>query len=1092
MHWPDLKLLLFFALLGIGRMSAQVPASVQAAFSKHRTYHQDTRLLSKYYDRGLDADIYHFAQTVNGLDLIDHVTTIVVDKKGELMHTGLRWSHVVDESSTEASVSPISGWQRFNTSSDKSLSRSSKQLKATNSKVNAALVKDEISWREVYVLKDKLLVRCYEYSYYDLGEWKQSYVDVKNGSLLMLRSFTTECSFDRDYLSAEAQHTMHSHQEYEELHTGSCQHAYRVFGRPLLSPLDGLRSLSLAPWLSAPNSSPQGWHDTTITRGNNVYAYEDKSANNLPGFSPNGGADLCFDFPLDVAQPIQLQTEPVIVNMFYWNNMLHDIMYQYGFDEAAGNFQLTNFTNEGLGNDRLLSEAQDGAGINNANFSSPPDGYSPVMQMFLWNGTVNSKVRYPALANSSFTATSASFAPDYIQVSGRVIQANSSDACSVINNAGALDGNIALIDRGGCSFTHKVQRAQAAGAAAVIICNNENSHSPMGGTPDSSILIPAIMMSKSSCDTLKLFLDSLVMDIQFNLALDSGLDNGIIAHEFAHGISIRLTGGPSISSCLNNQEQMGEGWSDWYALMMGLDEQSASTDIIGIGAYVANLPNASKGIRNYPYTTDMAQNPMTYNWIKFSSVPHGLGAVWATMLWDMTWALIEEHGFDEDIYTGSGGNNIALQLVTTALKLQPCAPGFVDGRDAILAADQLLYEGQNKCIIWQSFANRGLGFGANQGSSALRSDGIESFDLPPLCSESIYFAKQFSIGGAVGDTLEVTLILRNNLDIPLVDLAIHDTLSASMHYIDGSLTSGQMASNRLVIDIAQLEVNQELQYKYTCVLNGSSPGRVVQNHNWEHGFNGWSDNTFLGSSWILDTTDPVSGIHHLFVKNDANRQSAYMVSPPMLLLDSLIMSFWHKYSFEDKWDGGVVEITDDNGNNWFDLADFMLKNGYDASLNIQASSPVSGRRAFTSTRDDYKLTIIDLTPWYGKTIRIRFLAASDESVGLEGWYIDDIAFYRPLVEYMNTCLYDDDEMTQCVASRLVIIDDEIVCAPDTLYVRDSFQDYYRGELLLSSDIFLPQERSFIFESSNSIEFRQGFQVNQNTELISNIFNCNNN
>ena len=33
---------------------------------------------------------------------------------------------------------------------------------------------------------------------------------------------------------------------------------------------------------------------------------------------------------------------------------------------------------------------------------------------------------------------------------------------------------------------------------------------------------------------------------------------------------------------------------------------------------------------------------------------------------------------------------MALQLVMTGLKLQPCSPGFVDGRDAILKADEQL------------------------------------------------------------------------------------------------------------------------------------------------------------------------------------------------------------------------------------------------------------------------------------------------------------------------------------------------------------------------------------------------------------------
>src|SRR5690554_6845719 len=126
---------------------------------------------------------------------------------------------------------------------------------------------------------------------------------------------------------------------------------------------------------------------------------------------------------------------------------------------------------------------------------------------------------------------------------------------------------------------------------------------------------------------------------------------------------------------------------------------------------------------------------MTYaatNYTGAISQPHGIGFVWTTMLWDLTWALIDKHGMDPDVYNGTGGNNIAMHLVIQGLKLQGCNPGFVDGRDAILQADQLLYNGENTCLIWEVFANRGLGFSADQGSRNSRTDQTEAFDLPPF------------------------------------------------------------------------------------------------------------------------------------------------------------------------------------------------------------------------------------------------------------------------------------------------------------------------------------------------------------------------
>ncbi len=85
------------------------------------------------------------------------------------------------------------------------------------------------------------------------------------------------------------------------------------------------------------------------------------------------------------------------------------------------------------------------------------------------------------------------------------------------------------------------------------------------------------------------------------------------------------------------------------------------------------------------------------------------------MLWEMNWALIDKYGLDPDIYNGTGGNNIALQLVIDGLKLQPCNPGFVDARNAILQADQVNNAGANQCLIWTAFAKRGLGYSATPG-----------------------------------------------------------------------------------------------------------------------------------------------------------------------------------------------------------------------------------------------------------------------------------------------------------------------------------------------------------------------------------------
>ena len=139
----------------------------------------------------------------------------------------------------------------------------------------------------------------------------------------------------------------------------------------------------------------------------------------------------------------------------------------------------------------------------------------------------------------------------------------------------------------------------------------------------------------------------------------------------------------------------------------------------------------------------MTVNPSTYASVADTvniSQPHGIGYVWNTMLWEMYWNLVDRYGYNADIYDDwtTGGNNLALQLVMDGMKFQLCRPGFVDGRNAILQADQALTGGANQCEIWRGFAKRGLGSSASQGSPHHRTDGAAAFDLPASCTAATF------------------------------------------------------------------------------------------------------------------------------------------------------------------------------------------------------------------------------------------------------------------------------------------------------------------------------------------------------------------
>lgn len=148
------------------------------------------------------------------------------------------------------------------------------------------------------------------------------------------------------------------------------------------------RVLLVTPALDT-NASPNGWIDDGVneTMGNNVDAHTDRDRNNQPDLPrPQGNPNRVFDFPMDLAtQDPTNYSAAAVVQLFYYCNWYHDRLYQLGFTEAAGNFQMTNFGRGGLGGDAVLADAQDGGGFNNANFGTPPDGQPGRMQMYIFD-----------------------------------------------------------------------------------------------------------------------------------------------------------------------------------------------------------------------------------------------------------------------------------------------------------------------------------------------------------------------------------------------------------------------------------------------------------------------------------------------------------------------------------------------------------------------------------------------------------------------------------------------------------------------------------------------------------------------------------
>jgi hypothetical protein len=143
-----------------------------------------------------------------------------------------------------------------------------------------------------------------------------------------------------------------------------------------------------------PAASPSGWVTTPANKtiGNNAVAATDLNGNNTVGTNETQptAVNNAFDFPFDPTVDASNFKAAAVANAFFLVNDYHDRTYLLGFTEAAGNFQTNNFGKGGRQADPVNVDAMDGSGTNNANFSTPPDGQRPRMQMFLFslkNGT---------------------------------------------------------------------------------------------------------------------------------------------------------------------------------------------------------------------------------------------------------------------------------------------------------------------------------------------------------------------------------------------------------------------------------------------------------------------------------------------------------------------------------------------------------------------------------------------------------------------------------------------------------------------------------------------------------------------------------
>ncbi|NRN65299.1 Peptidase propeptide and YPEB domain-containing protein [Kibdelosporangium sp. 4NS15] len=284
-------------------------------------------------------------------------------------------------------------------------------------------------------------------------------------------------------------------------------------------------------------------------------------------------------------------------------------------------------------------------------------------------------------------------------------------------------------DRGGLGGDAERGNAQAGGRAGGAppgfpSRNNANQATPPDGVPP----------------TTNMYLWQPTPGGFYAPCVDGDYDMSVIGHEYSHAISGRLIAGPNSGWSGAQGGAMNESHSDLFAMEYLYEygfKPRGDTPYV-TGGYATG--DRRTGIRNY----DMSKSELNYSNIAYDLVGqqvHADGEIWSSTSFDVRQAMIDKYGLgtpelQRDCADGKvpvekcPGNRRWVQQAFDALLLNASgAVSYIDMRDATLAANQIRFGGADLPILWNAFAQHGLGRDAasNGGSDA---DPTPSFASP--------------------------------------------------------------------------------------------------------------------------------------------------------------------------------------------------------------------------------------------------------------------------------------------------------------------------------------------------------------------------
>ena len=179
----------------------------------------------------------------------------------------------------------------------------------------------------------------------------------------------------------------------------------------------------------------------------------------------------------------------------------------------------------------------------------------------------------------------------------------------------------------------------------------------------------------------------------------------------------------------------------------------------------------------------------------------------------------------------------------------------------------------------------------------------------------------------------------------------------------------------------------------------------------ESGLDGWQNPGDL-YKFTLSTVRAYSPTQAVLASVPGGQSDQRLISPVFNVPDTtepVSLIFWHRWTFDSQSacnDGAILEASIDGGATWNQVAkSYLLTNAYNGTVRTGEYNPLSGRQAWCFGTDEWVRTVVQLSPYKGKSVQFRFRLGSGISGAAEGWYIDDVVVQTCVVTNQPNKLY---------------------------------------------------------------------------------------